>query len=260
MQLKQINTSSMSDINKFINLPFTLYKDNKYWVPPLSLEMKSVFNKKKHPFYEHSKADFFIVENGNDVLGRIAVLRNSNYCTHHNKSIAFFYYFDCVDDLSVSSLLFDAALEWSKENNIDELYGPRGFTRSSGVGLLIEGFDYYPAIGIPYNFEYYRSLIENKGFNKVTDYYSGYMNTTQELPSKLYLIADKVKKRSNFWIKTFNNKRELKKYIPLVNKVHHDAFKNNPGYYPSTEKEFRMMAKNDDTGSRSKVIKTNYER
>jgi len=141
------------------------------------------------------------------------------------------------------SISLDAGIDWSKKIGMKIIYGPRGFVRSAGVGLLIEGFDYYPAIGIPYNYPYYKKLIDIQGFRKVTDYYSGYMESTQQLPEKIVLVAEKIKKKGNFWIKTFTNRKELKKYIPLVNKVHHEAFKNNPGYFPSTDEEFELMAR-----------------
>ena len=160
MNLKRINTENKSDTKKFINFPYTLYKDNKYWVPPFFSEMKAILNRNKHPFYKHSTAEFFIVEEGVDVLGRIAILKNNNFCKHHDKQVAFFYYFDCINDDNVSKKLFDAAAAWSKNNGVKEIYGPRGFTRSSGIGMLIEGHQYYPAIGIPYNFNYYGDLTE----------------------------------------------------------------------------------------------------
>jgi len=243
MNIIKIDPSNKNNIKKFINFPFQLYKSNKYWVPPFQSELYGLLRKKNHPFFIHSTGDFFIAEENNEVLGRIAVLKNVNFCKHHDKQIAFIYYFDSVNDKNISSKLFSTAQEWAKNSGATELYGPRGFSRSSGVGTLVEGFNFYPAIGIPYNYDYYDDLIKSYGFNKVTDYYSGFMKNSQELPEKLYLVADKVKKRGHFWIKTFTTKNELKSYISLVNEVHHTAFKDNPGYYPSTDEEFNMMAK-----------------
>jgi len=62
------------------------------------------------------------------------------------------------------------------------------------------------------------------------------------LPDKLFEVAEKVKQRGNFWIKTFNSKSEMKKWIPRLDKVHDEAFKHNINYYPSTQAEFSFMA------------------
>jgi len=38
--------SSSSDLNKFIKIPFYVYKDDPYWIPPLIFERKSILAKK----------------------------------------------------------------------------------------------------------------------------------------------------------------------------------------------------------------------
>jgi len=244
MQIRKINLENQLDRKLFSQFPFDLYKESPYWVPPFSSEMKLVFNRSKHPFYKHSQADFFVAESEGQVLGTIAALQNRNYCTHHNIQVGFYYYFECVDDLQVSMGLFDAAADWAKKQQLTSIRGPRGFLRSDSVGCLIEGFDYRPAIGIGYNLPYYQKLVEAYGFQKITDHLSGYMNQSQRFPNKVYEIAEKVKQRGNFWVKSFSSKAEMKNFIPVVDKVHHEAFKKNPGYYPSTREEFELLARN----------------
>jgi hypothetical protein len=80
------------------------------------------------------------------------------------------------------------------------------------------------------------------GFEKETDYYSGYLSRDFRIPPKIHMVADKVLKEGKFWVKSFKSKKEMQVYIPLINQVHHDAFKDNPGYYPTTEEEFALMA------------------
>jgi GNAT superfamily N-acetyltransferase len=242
MHIRKINTLNKNDIIKFINFPHDLYHDQPNWIPPLFSELQLILNKNKHPFYKHSEADFFIAEHENEVLGRIAVLYNQNYAKHHHKKIAFFYYFESIEDQSVANALLKAAIDWCRERDLDLIYGPRGFLRSAGAGLLIEGFEYQPALGIPYNQPYYQKYIEDFGFVKETDYFSGYMTRGHHLPDKVHQIAERAKERFGFWIKKFKNKSEMREWIPIVDHVHHEAFKNNPGFFPSTEEEFQLIA------------------
>ena len=242
MQIKTIQTSDKKEVNRFIRFPFELYKGNPYWVPPLQGEMESVMNRQTHPFYTHSNADFFTVEDNGKTLGRIAVLKNENFCKHHQAEVAFFYYFDCVDDLQVSQMLFDAASEWARSHTATLLMGPKGFLRSAGQGLLVEGFDVLPAMGIPYNLSYYARLIEAAGFEKETDHVSGYLN--HHLTPKLHQAADRVLARGQFSIKKFNSRKDMISMVPIVDYVHKKAFENNPGFYPSTPEEFDLIAKN----------------
>lgn len=91
MQVRKIDTDHRKDRAKFIQFPFELYKDNPYWVPPIQGDMEFVMNRRKHPFYQHSTADFFIAESDGEVLGRLAMIHNRNYCNYHNEKVAFFY-------------------------------------------------------------------------------------------------------------------------------------------------------------------------
>lgn len=105
MKLIKVDTNKREDTRRFIEFPFRLYCACKQWVPPLLSEMKLVLNRIKHPFYRHSEGDFFMIESEGDILGRIAVLQNMNYCAHHATQTGFFYYFETVDDRCVSQAL-----------------------------------------------------------------------------------------------------------------------------------------------------------
>ncbi len=243
MNIRKINSTNSGDRKKFIHFPLHLYKDHPLWVPPATSEMQTVLDRSRHPFYHHSEADFFLAESDGQILGRIAVLHNQNYSKHHKTPTAFFYYFDCIDDFDVAQALFQSALDWSRQRNIQLLLGSKGFLRSNGMGILVEGFDYPPAMGIPYNLSYYPTLIERLGFEKETDYLSGHLTKSEQIPEQVLQIAQKVQQRGNFSIKTFQNKSDLLPYIQEVDRLHHEAFQNNPGFYPSTEEEFELIAK-----------------
>lgn len=244
MRVTRIDTENPRDRKKFIQLPFALYKNHPYWVPPIQGDMEFVMNRKKHPFYQHSDAEFFIVENEGEVLGRVAVLQNQNYCDYHKEKVAFFYYYDAVDDIDVSRLLFGACVDWARSRGLNTILGPKGFLRSQGFGILIDGFDQLPAVGIPYNFPYYDSHLTRFGFQYYTDHISGYLTPSGGLPEKAFAAAEKVKESGNFRVLQFKNKSEMVGWIPKINRVHHEAFKDNPNYYPSTDAEFELMARN----------------
>jgi GNAT superfamily N-acetyltransferase len=242
MRIRLLNIEKQHDTQLFIHFQSELYRGCSQWVPPLHSEMQLVMDRSRHPFYQHSEADFFIAESEGQVLGRIAVLYNHLFCEYHKQATAFFYYFESIHDPEVSAGLFNAALDWCRVRQVKSILGPKGFSRSSGLGLLIEGFEYSPAVGIPYNLSYYPALVEQIGFKKETDHLSGYLDKIQHFPENVYTIADKVQQRSKFWVKTFRNKAEMRRWIPAVEIVNQKAFQNNPGYYPSTPEEFQLLA------------------
>lgn len=255
MKVDQISFGDSRAKQYFIDFPFNLYRDSNYWVPPFISDMKLIFDRKKHPFYQHSEAAFFLVRSENQVIGRLAAIHNINYAKYHQKPIGFFYFFDSINDQKVANLLFDSALDWFKKRGVKIIIGPKGFLRSNGIGILTQGFDYLPAVGIPYNYPYYDTLIKNYGFQKSTDYFSGYLYAKNMLPDKLHLVAYKVKERGNFHVLTFTSKKEIDPWIDKLDEVHHKSFHKNPNYYPSTSSEFKLMANSIKKIANPKLIK-----
>jgi len=242
METLILNKEKRSDFRKFNSLPYSLYKGNPYWVPPFAGEMERVMNPHKNPFYAHSEADFIIVESKREILGRIAILHNRNYCMFHHTETAFFCYFECIEDQQVAARLFDAAENWSRQRGLALLLGSRGFLRSSGIGILVEGFNTLPAMGIPYNHPYYSTLIESCGFTKAFDHYSGVLEKRSD--PMIHQMAKKVMERGHFHILIFSNSSEIVPWIPKIDEVNHAIFPANPNYYPSTSQEFELISRN----------------
>lgn len=242
MRVRLLEKDNKTDLKKFKYLPFELYKDNRCWIPPFPGSIERVFSTDNHPFYAHSEADFFIVEEKNKVLGRIAVLHNRNFSGYHQKEIAFFYLFESIDDQEVANLLFRAIEDWSSDRRIQQVTGPRGFLRSDGIGLLIEGFDQLPAVGVPYHLPYYQKLIESCGYVKSHDHFSGYLDRHPD--PVIHRVAEKVLARGHFKVVDFTDIDQIVEWIPKVDEVEHRAFQNNPSFFPSTPDEFDLISRN----------------
>ena len=244
MRVRRLEADNRKDIRRFIQFPFELYKNHPYWTPTLISEMEMVFDRRRHPFYTTSQADFFLVESEGSVLGRIAVLKNKQYCNFYNINTGFFYYLEFIQDYQVLEKLIDAAVHWGRQNGLVNYLGPRGLLRANGFGILIEGFDDLPAVGIPYNFPYYSPMLESAGFVKVSDLHSGYLVPSYEMPQKVIDAAERVREKTGFKVLKFKKKSELSPWINQIEYVYDQAFKENPNYYPITAEEFRMIVKN----------------
>ncbi|MCD6285074.1 MAG: hypothetical protein J7M39_04075, partial [Anaerolineae bacterium] len=241
MHIREIDTRNRRDVRKFIQLPFELYRNSPEWTPPLVSSVKLTLDRRRHPFYSDSAAAFFLAEEGESVVGRIAVLDNRRYNNYIQGKVAFFYHFDTIEDGSVVEGLFAAAKAWAGKRGLEVLKGPKGFVRSDAYGVLIEGFEHSASMGIPYNFSYYPSLLERIGAEKEVDYFTGYMIAQDELPERLFRLAEQIKARRGFWVKNFTTKRELRTWIPRIQEVNNRAFTQVWGYYPVDDAEIRMI-------------------
>ena len=259
MKIRKINTHNKKDVKKFIQFPFDLYKDNPCWVPQLRGDTGKVLNKDKHPFYQHSEADFFLAEDNNRILGRIAAIANSRSNSANNLDTVFFYYYESINDSEVSGALFNEVINWTKERGHAQVYGPKGLLQGDGIGLLVDGFDYIPAVGIPYNFDYYDHLVKEAGFEKKFDYFSAYVDTKSGLSDKVRRVAEKVKKRSGFWVRKFETKEEIMSITPELRTVYNSAFGGSEGFSPVTEEEIVVIAERMLSVADPRLIKLVYK-
>ena len=161
---------------QFLEFPWSLYRDDPHWIPPLRCEQKELVGYRPHPFYEKNRAQTFLAYRGEEVCGRIAAILNRVHNEHRGEQRGFFGFFECVDDQEVAGALFDAVKEWFAQQGIHSLRGPTNPGMNYVWGLLIEGFDSPPTFLMPYNPPYYARLIEGCGLRKSQDLYAYWAN------------------------------------------------------------------------------------
>jgi len=255
--VEKVDTQSRTQVRRFLKIPFALYTNHPQWVPPLLTDIRTMLDRRKHPFYEHSDADFFIaVRNGRDV-GRIAALENRRYNATHDTRQVQFYLFDCEDDPEAAGALFERVFEWAHERGLDQVVGPKGFGALDGYGLLVEGFEHRQMMTMMnYNYEYYPRLVEALGFEKEVDFVSCYIEADDfRLPERIHRIAERVKRRSNLTVQRFRSKRELVKWADRIGEAYNRAFVENWEYYPLTKREIDFLVSNLLTVANPRLIK-----
>lgn len=246
LTIEEVDTTSKAQVRRFIMIPYRLYQNHPQWVPPLFIDAETQLNRRKHPFYEHSDADFFIaVQDGQDV-GRIAVLENRRFNEYHGTHQAQFYLFECVDDQEVANALFERAFEWAKKRGLTQMVGPKGFSAFDGYGLLVEGFEHRQMMTMMnYNYPYYPRLVETLGFRKEVDFVSCYLGADAfRLPERVHRIAERVQQRGTLTVQRFRTKGELKAWANKIGQAYNKTFVNNWEYYPLTEREIAFLLEN----------------
>jgi GNAT superfamily N-acetyltransferase len=246
ISIEKVDTLAKSQVNRFVRIPFELYKNHPQWVPPPLIDAKTNLNRQKHPFFEHSNGDFFIaVADGRDA-GRIAIFENKRFNDYHKTRIAQFYYFDCEEDQEIASALFERVFEWAKEHNLNRIVGPKGLGPLDGYGLLIEGYEHRQTMTMMnYNYPYYPRFVEALGFEKEVDFVSCYLSADKfRLPERIHSIARRVQNRGTLTVKKFKNKRELVSWSGRIGKAYNNAFVDNWEYYPLTEREVSFVVDN----------------
>lgn len=246
ISITKIDLSDNNEIMRFIQFQYDLYAGHPQYVPPFIVDVKTMLNPNKHPYYEHSDAEFFIAEQNGEIAGRIAALENKPFNQYHNAKDAAFYLFDCVNDQAVANALFEAVFEWARSRGLNNLVGPKGFGPLDGYGIQIEGFEHRQMMNMMnYNYPYYRELVENLGLTKKVDFVSSYADPQAfQLPPKVRKAAEIAKKRGTFRVLNFKNKRELRKWAGRIGDAYNKAFVKNWEYYPLTQREIDYVVDN----------------
>lgn len=248
MPILEIDTTNRSHSNRFIDLPFELYQGCPQWVPQLRDEAHMQLDRQRNPFYKHNDAAFFLAERDGRDVGRICVMDPRYYNEFKEANQAFFYLFESVDDQAVANELFDAAAAWAAKRNLTLFRGPLGFMAADGFGMLAKGFDHRPAIGIPYNHAYYPTLAEKWGFELEERVYSGYLHVStalEQFPHKVLRMADKIRQRYGFEVKTFKTKRELRRWVaPRLADLYNRTLTHIAGDPPLPQEVVDVVAEN----------------
>ena len=161
---------SKSELKEFIKFPFSLYKNNKYWVPPLISDELEGFDKSKNPAFETAEAYFYIAKRNNEIVGRIAAIINWSEVNDQHKKKVRFGWFDVIDDIEVTNALLEKVCELGRKNHLEYVEGPMGFSNLDKVGVLTQGFDEIGTMITWYNHPYYATHFENLGYAKEKEY------------------------------------------------------------------------------------------
>ena len=89
------------EIKRFVLFPFSLYRRNKYWVPPIIKDEIDNFNPKKNPVFKNADARFFLAYKDRKVVGRVIAIINWFEVNEQKIRKMRFGWFDTIDDVEV---------------------------------------------------------------------------------------------------------------------------------------------------------------
>jgi hypothetical protein len=204
------------ELTDYIKFPFSLYKNNKYWVPPIIADELETFDKTKNPAFENAEAYFYIAYKNNEIVGRIAAIINWSEVKDQQKKKVRFGWFDVIDDIEVTKVLLEKVYELGRKNNLEHVEGPMGFSNLDKVGVLTEGFDEIGTMITWYNHPYYASHFEQLGYKKEKEYLESKFPFENVKPEFFEKANDLVKRRYQLSPLNFKTTKEV---MPHVDKM-----------------------------------------
>lgn len=244
-ELIEVPLSERKLVERFIRVPWfvnRIHAPSEHWVPPLLMDRRDYLTPKTNPFFDHASGGFWIARKDGQDLGRIAAIRDEDYIKFHGEETGYYGMFECIDDPALAQALIAKADEWLAKHGCTKAIGPLELSTNYMAGALVEGFDRDPGINMPYNPPYYDRLLSDCGLTKAKDLYYWCLDATEPPPERITRIAERIKKKAALNVR----KMEMSKWdreVGICLDIYNEAWENNWGFVPVSEKEFRHIAK-----------------
>ncbi len=200
---------SKREMKAFVRFPFGLYKDSPYWVPPLVREELASFDATVNPVFRQADARFFLAYRDGKPVGRVAAIINRTEVETQGIRKMRFGWFDFIDDPDVSRALLEQVAEIGRENGLEYMEGPMGFSNLDKVGVLTDGFDHRGTMVTWYNYPYYARHLEDQGFTLEKEYLESKFPVSNADPKLFTRVEAMIRERYGLKALNFTKTAEI---------------------------------------------------
>jgi hypothetical protein len=171
MALQVIAVNSELEKSQFLDVPWTVYRDDPNWVAPLRSGTAKYLSE-DHGFLQYGQRQAFVALQDGQPVGRVMAAVNDRLVEREGIPIGVFGFFECVNDGAIAQSLMQTAQAWLQQRGITHVRGPIELSTHNGCLMLVEGFDSPPMMMMPYNPPYYPALLEQLGWQQAKDAYA----------------------------------------------------------------------------------------
>ncbi len=224
----------------FLNVVDTIFAGDPQYVRPLDLDVGDRLDKKRNPFFDHGDATAFVAYRDGRPVGRISASYDQLHLDKFDDGVGFFGFFDTVEDPEVAQALIERAAEWLRGQDLKVMRGPFSLSINEESGCLIDGFDTPPMIMMGHHRSYQGGFIERAGLAKCMDLYA-WRYEVGRVPKRAQRAHDDIEALPEVtW--RFLDMKNVDEDMALIMNVFNDAWTENWGAVPITEREMQKTA------------------
>lgn len=216
MQINIIEVTSRRQLRTFIKLPARIHADHPNWVPPIYLDDRSYFNKKKNRLFRHCDTVLALAYQQDKPVGRIMGIINLRYNAATGEQDARFCFMETRDNPEVFHALIAYVEDWAIQRGCTNLVGPLGFNDKDPQGFMVEGFDEPVVLSTNCNFPFMPELIQREGYQKKVDCVVYKVPVPEQIPDFYRAIAKRTQSNLTLKVLEFSSRRQIK---PLIRPV-----------------------------------------
>ncbi|MBT8256781.1 MAG: GTP cyclohydrolase [Bacteroidia bacterium] len=222
--IEVLQVTNQKELKQFVTFPFQLYRDCKYWVPPLIKDEMETLDSSKNPVFQNADATYFLAYKDKKIAGRIAVIINHLEVNDQQKKKVRFGWFDVIDDLNVTKALLEKVFEIGRQHQLEYAEGPVGFSNMEKAGILTQGFEELNTMITWYHYPYYAEHFKALEFEKQATWVEYKLTIPDSIKEKVAKFSKIVRQRYELSVIRFNNKKEILPYVDsmfdLLNKTY----------------------------------------
>jgi len=223
----------------FIRLPFSLYREDPAWAPPLLFEQRMNLSA-GNPYFKHAGASFWIACRKGVPVGRISAQIDRLYLERHRNETGFWGMLESEDKLETFQALLATAENWLRSQGVRRAQGPFNLSINQECGLLVSGFDSPPSVMMGHARPYYGRRIEQCGYLKEKDLLAYVIGVDFEASRTMRTVIARTQNRMG--TRTLR-KKHLQEDLNIMRTLFNDAWSNNWGFVPFTREEFDLLGK-----------------
>jgi hypothetical protein len=232
---------SKADRKAFVDFAWDVYRNDPAWVPPLKDEVHGLISPKKNPWFGHARAQLFLAERQDRIVGRISAQVDDLVLEHMGAGIGQWGMLEALDGEAAAELI-KTGEGWLREQGMARALGPISLSIWDEVGLEIEGFDEPPTAMMPHHRPEYRQWIEAAGYAKAKDLITYALDITNWQDPLIDRLIAAGERNPRINIRKVDKSRfdeEARLILNLLN----DAWSENWGFVPLTEAEIAYAGK-----------------
>jgi hypothetical protein len=233
--------ATKQDRKTFVDFAWKVYRDDPAWVPPLKDEVHGLITPGKNPWFEHARAQLWLAERGQHIVGRISAQVDDLVLEHMGAGTGQWGLFEALDEDAAAALIATAE-NWLREQGMTRALGPFSLSIWDEPGLEIEGFAEPPTAMMGHHRPEYRAWIEAAGYEKVKDLVTYGLNIEHWEDPKIDRLIALGERNPRIRIRQVD-KGKFSQEARLILNLLNDAWADNWGYVSLTEAEFAYAGK-----------------
>ncbi|MDY5356198.1 MAG: hypothetical protein SPG74_06665 [Eubacteriales bacterium] len=248
-------------LRRFIDFPLSLYKDCPYFTPYLFEDELANLTPSKNPASSYCDFKLMMAYKDGKAVGRICAIISRFANEKYGQKRVRFNRIDMIDDIEVTKALIKAVEEFGKENGMDEICGPLGYSDQDKEGLLTYGFDQKNMFATFYTYPYYVDHLRALGFVEDAVWTEYKIPVPETIDPTVAKIAEHARSLYHLRIVKIKRKSQLKPYIykvlEMTNKCYADLYEYVPiskdqmthlaaQYVPLVDLRFLQLVENEE--------------